>query len=284
MQKISIASLSAEEALATSTYLKKLTREFPGVVVAVQSLFGRCCLASAFDLNLEELAAEAQDLGSQVLNHPESERLGLDPLLLIEIRSMLQQAGKKLEPLDELLLRIASALAAQPAETRRIGRVRNIAAKLASGGFPIRNADKTPEMSRLVDSPDRWFGCSVAQLSELVCHLTADSEPLDEISTRILSLLALAELRNYRVDLGCLLLRAVFELGEPCMESSEALHFIALQRRRDGRYGFPNQFASGTTPEGDPQLSVFLPLTVNVAWLFRIQAEHHQRRQSAMTA
>ncbi len=284
MQNISIASLSTEEALATSAYLKELPRVFPAMVVAVQCLFGRCCLASAFDLNLDVLAAEAQEFGSQILTHPESDQLGLDPLLLIEIRWILQRGGKNLTVLQELLRRIASTLAAQPTETRQVGRVRNMAAKLAFGGFPIRAAEKSREMSRLVDSPDRWFGCSVAQLAEIAYHLTADGEPLDETSTRILSLLALAELRNYRVDLGCLLLRAVFELGEPCMESSEAVHFIALQRRCDGRYGFPNQFGSGTAPEGDPQLSVFLPLTVNVAWLFRILAEHRQRRQSAMTA
>jgi len=283
LQKILTASLSTEEALTTTTYLKELARQFPGLVVGIQSLFGRCCLVSAFDLSLDALAAEAQELGTQVLSHPESDKLGLDPLLLIEVCSMLQGAGKSVAALDELLRRMASSLGAQSAETQQVGRVRVIAAKLAASGFAIRAAGKSREISRLVDSPDRWFGCSLAQLSEIACHLAADGEPLDETSTRILSLLALAELRNYRVDLGCTLVRTVFELGEPCVESSEALNFIALQRRRDGRYGFPNQFATGTTTDGDPHLSVFLPLTVNVAWLFRIQAEHHQRRLAAVT-
>jgi hypothetical protein len=280
MQKIEPTRLSTEESLTTSTYLMGLSAQFQSIAVEVQSLFGRCCLASAFDLGLDELGAEAEDLGSRILDHPEPDRLDLDPLLLIEIDQMFKAVGISIATLRILLLRVASLLQTQPAETQQVGRVRNVAAHLASVGLAIRPAKKSREMAHLVDSPDRWFGCSVAQLSEVSDHLIADGEPLDEISTSILSLLALAELRNYRVDLGCTLLRTVFELGVPAAESTEALNFIALQRRRDGRYGFPNQFVEGAKPENDPHLTMFLPLTVNAVWLFRVEAQHRQRMQA----
>lgn len=284
MQSIAPTPLTTEEALRTSSYLRELSAQFPGIAVAVQSIFGRCCIASACNLGLGELGAEAADLGNRILRCHEPDRLDLDPLLLIGIHHMLRDSDKSVTVLHNLLDRITLSLVAQPAETQRAGRVRNISAQLASLGFSIRPAKASKEMARFVDSPDRWFGCSVAQLADIAHHLVADDEALDEISTRILSLLALAELRNYRVDLGCTLLRTVFALGVPSFESTEALNFIALQRRRDGRYGFPNQFAEGTASNSNPHLSVFLPLTVNAVWLFRTEAQHRQRLQFAVSA
>lgn len=277
MQKIEPTPLSTEESLTTSTYLSELPSKFPGIGVEVPSLFGRCCLASISGMGLDRLGMEAADLANRILNHPEPDRLDLDPLLLIEIHQMLQAAKTNIAVLGSVLTRIALLLQMQPTETRQVGRARLVAAQLNSAGFFNSPAKKSREMASLLDSPDRWFGCSVAQLAELADHLLADAEPLDEISAKILSLLALAELRNYRVDLGCTLLRAVFQLGVPMAESTEALNFIALQRRRDGRYGFANQFADGAKPESDPHLSMFLPLTVNAVWLFRVEAQHRHR-------
>jgi hypothetical protein len=113
-------------------------------------------------------------------------------------------------------------------------------------------------------------------LAEIADHLLADRRPMDEIGVQILSLIALAELRNYRVDLGCVLLRAVFQLGVPCAESMEALHFIALQRRRDGRYGFANQFGEAAEPDEEQHLNMYLPLTVNAVWLLSMDAANRR--------
>jgi hypothetical protein len=137
-------------------------------------------------------------------------------------------------------------------------------------------------MATLRQSPEKWFTASVASLAELADHLLADQRQLDEIEVQILALIALAELRNYRVDLGCALLRAVFHLGVPCPESIEAFNFIALQRRRDGRYGFANQFAEATEPDEEQHLSLYLPLTVNAVWLFSMEAAN--RRMALVAA
>jgi hypothetical protein len=150
-----------------------------------------------------------------------------------------------------------------------------MAAQLAALGFGVRPARPTKAMAALLATPENWFDASSAELAEIADHVAADGERLDSISTCILSLVALAELRNYRVDLGCSLLRAALEFGEPCAESVDALNFIALQRRRDGRYGFPNQFAETASPAGDPNLTIYLPLTVHAVWLFRVAARNH---------
>jgi hypothetical protein len=84
--------------------------------------------------------------------------------------------------------------------------------------------------------------------------------------------------------LGCVLLRAVRRLGEPCPESTDALNFIALQRRRDGRYAFPKQFAETPEPGDDQHLRIYAPLTVNAVWLFSVEAECRERWQVAVGA
>jgi len=48
-----------------------------------------------------------------------------------------------------------------------------------------------------------------------------------------------------------------------------ALNFIALQRRRDGRYGFLDRLAEKPEQTADPDTALFLPMTLNAAWLFK---------------
>lgn len=266
--------LSAEDAAVTSLYLKKFSDRATAITTVVQALFGRCCVAAATDDSaaLGQLAEDATALGNHILNHPEPAKLGLDPLLLIETEKILAAAGLKSPTLRELHRTMTAELMKQPAEARQNGRVRNIATQLASLGYNASCSVPSQQAAALMKSPDRWFGASVAQLHELADNLVADGRPLDEMRTRILALIGLAELRNYRVDLACVLLRAVFQLGKPCAEATDALNFIALQRRRDGRYGFSNQIVESTIPDEEQHLTVYLPLTVNAVWLFRVAA------------
>ncbi len=272
-------SLSAEEAAATAVYLKELSDRSSNLTVVAQSLFARCCLYGLCRsaLSLEGLSREANALGSLILTDPQPEQLGMDPVLLIEIYKMMKGSGAEPAVFRTLLVRMATELAAQPEETRRIGRVRLIASQLAALGFAIRPDRPTREMERMLRTPERWFTASAAEMAEIADHLLAGEDSLDHLSTRILPLIALAELRNYRVDLGCALLRVVCQLGERCPESEDALNFVALQRRRDGRYGFPNQMAESAAPGDDQHLKLYLPLTVNAVWLLSVEAASHLR-------
>ncbi len=278
--------ISAEEAVRTSAWLQALAAREKNLGVAVQCLFGQCCVAALPEVAIrgKALAAEAAAVANRILTYAHPDGLGLDPLLLIEADGMLSGAGCDGPEFRALLRRMATELAAQPPEIQQVGRVRNMAARLAALGFPIRPAKPAKTMANLMKSPEHWFGASVAELAELGDHLLASGVRLDAIATKVLSLVALAELRNYRIDLGCALLRVVLQLGEPCPECTEALYFIALQRRRDGRYGFPKQYAEGQTCGADEHLSIYLPLTLNALWLFRTDAERRERSKLAATA
>jgi hypothetical protein len=93
----------------------------------------------------------------------------------------------------------------------------------------------------------------------------------------------LAELRNYRVDVACKLLRTALQLGIPCPEAAEGINFIALQRRRDGYYGFSNPLLESAEASADKRLSLYLPLTINAVWLFKVQMSS-RRSQSYISA
>ena len=277
--------LSAEEIAKTNSYFKSLASRSPSVAVSVQTLFGRCCLATFSDclVGWAELGCEASALCDSILSHPEPNNLSLDPLPLIEIYTMLQAEGVTARPLGHLLDRIASELAKQSLEARSTGRVRYITSRLARAGHRMEIARPSKEASALLRSPESWFDLSATRLADLADHVIAEDRPLDEIPTRVISLIALSELRSYRVDLACKLLRAAFHLGLPCPEAADGLNFITLQRRRDGYYGFSNQLVESASSTADRHLSVYLPLTINAVWLFRIEAVSRQRLQSLLS-
>src|SRR5262245_55214509 len=100
--------LSPEEAARTDLYLEKLAEGCPGLSVAVQALFGRCCLKTFSDSGaaMEDLSIAASVIGQSILSHREPDKLSLDPLLLIEIHCVLKEAGWTARPLENLLDRI----------------------------------------------------------------------------------------------------------------------------------------------------------------------------------
>jgi len=286
MLKTPPLSISAEDAASTSDYLKGLSERSSNLVVVAQSLFARCCLSTLPEsrLRMEDLHAEAIDLGNRILSHPQPDQLGMDPVLVIEIYRLLKESGFEAGSMRAVVERMAPELLEHPEEMQRLGRVRLIAAKLEALGFPIRQAKPAKTMAAMLKSPEKWFSAPAAEIAEIADHVLADQRPLDLLSSRILALIALAELRNYRIDLGCVLLRTVLQLGQPCPESEDALNFIALQRRRDGRYGFPNQFVESSEPGDDQHLKIYLPLTVNAVWLHSVGELSSRRWQVAVGA
>src|SRR5436309_296416 len=154
MQITEALAFSKEDAAVTARYLKELSDRFPSPGIAVQSLFGRLCLASAgADIRVDTLATEATILCDGLLHHHEPEQLDLDVLLMVESHRMLKEAGMDLGSVRELVTRIASELLAQPVEAQRLGRIRHMASILSSLGFPARIAKPAPEMARLLRSP-----------------------------------------------------------------------------------------------------------------------------------
>jgi hypothetical protein len=269
------AYLSFEQAIKTDRYCRALGDIYVNNAAAsIQSLFARCCLATTpgFNFDLREIAEDSSRFAKTVLFHPNRDELGLDPLLVVQIRLMLMSAGLDVAILRELVDLIAGELAGQGEDTRNQGRVRQIASLLKSLGYVIDVIKPPRDTLGLLDNPAVWLGLPTTQLSDIADHFFADKAGLDDMSSQIMSLVALGELRNYRLDLGCKLLRLVFSQGVICLEANEALNFVALQRRRDGGYGFVNPFLETWQSEGDKALSLHLPATLNAVWLFRTKA------------
>lgn len=265
--------LSAQQIERTSNYLIEIRDRYASPAVSVQTLFGRCCLAPLAPAPAwAPLAEEATALAESLARLGAQGSADLDPLPLIEIHRMLKREGREVAPLRDLLAKIGPELEKQPAEVRSIGRVRVIASRLAELGFPAKPARPSKDAANLIEEEESWITAPAARLLELAEHLVADRTTLDETKSRILALVGLGELRNYRLDLGCKLLRAVLELGVPCEEARAGVDFIALQRRRDGRYGFVDRLSERSGAAADPELTLHLPLTLNAAWLFMIEA------------
>ena len=263
--------LSAEQIERTNNYLTDTRDRYATPVVRVQTLFGRCCLATiAPEPDWSALAAEAATLADDLSRLPGNP--DLDPLALIEIHRMMKREGREVARLTQLLAKIAPELEKQPAEVRSIGRVRVIASLLSEVGFPVKPVRASKDAASLLDDEQSWITAPATRLSDLADHIEADGIRLDEPKSRILALVALGELRNYRLDLGCKLLRTLMRFGVPSEERQDGVDFIALQRRRDGRYGFVDRLAEKSGPVTDPEMTLYLPLTLNAAWLFMLEA------------
>lgn len=270
--------LSPEQAAKTYDYLRSLSERYATITVWVQSLFARSCLATYpdFSFDLQQVGKEASSVADAILSASKQEQLGLDPLLIVETYLMLRKAGCDVPQLATLTKRIATELAMQSKDIRSRGRVRLIASRLSYLGYAVDINKPRAQVSALVRSTDNWLALPSSDLSEIVDHLFADSTVINEINSQILSLVALGELRNYKVDIGCKVLRLVILQGTFCDEATEALNYIAVQRRRNGGYGFVNPFTEETQePLQQPlniDLSLHLPMTLNAVWLFAIEA------------
>lgn len=277
--------LSAEQVSLTSKYLAEMAERYASAVFAIQPLFGRCCLAMLPSSNpcWDTLMHEVSRIAAGILSHPDPASLGLDPLPIIEIYLMMKRKDREVPAVRQILERIGPELEAQSPEVRSTGRVRQIASSLSKLGFVSQIASPTKVAAALLNENESWFIAPAPQLSDLADHLLTDDVKLDETDTRILSLIALGELRNYRIDVGCKLLRTALQLGVPCEETRDGVDFIALQRRRDGRYGFLDRLTEKPEQAADADLTLFLPMTLNAAWLFKTEVDCTVTSSALMT-
>lgn len=275
--------LLPEQAAHTYKYLEMLSQRYSTIPVKLRSLFARCRLATNpdFTFDLNELKQEASSLADAALADPRSDELGLDPLMIAETHIMLESVGFASDSLCVLVKRISTALAAQSEDIRSRGRVRLLASRLRTLGCSAVVTKADHVAATLIKSPDKWLTLPSLEMSEFADHLFADCTAINEINSEILSLVALGELRNYRVDVGCKLLRLILLQGVPSDETEYGIQYVAVQRRRDGGYGFVNPFVEENQDVRKVDLSLHLPMTINAVWLFGIEATRRLGSRSA---
>jgi len=278
----SVVRCTPQQAAKTYAYLEQFVDFDRNPRATLSVVFARSCLATHpdFGLDLQATAREASEVARRTLAHPDHARLDLDPLLLVTMFGAFIDAGCDLPPLRDLASQAARELAPLDAKTRSLGRVRLIASVLAAQGFEVAVASRPGEVSASVAEPSSLLNASSAVLGDVADHLLADGRVLDPDLTTMLALTALGELRNYRIDLGAKLLRLVVSHGVPRVEAEEGLNFVALQRRRNGAYGFLNPFAAEEERQ-DLDNGFFIPMTLNAAWLLRVEAASRVRARAA---
>lgn len=283
--------LTPQQAAQTDHYLRQLGETYATAAVRLQSLFGRCCLAAVTEfhgpagINVARTIADMTSYVEDLMRDPNANQLGLDPLLLVEADWILQQSGRAIPALRPLVSRVAKELAAQPEKVASLGRVRLLNARLRYLGYSAAEVGPHRSAEILLKNTSSWLNAPLAELGDLVEHLMADGDRLDPVQSEALSLIALAELRNYRVDVGCKVLRLILRQGEVQEETVEALNYVAVQRRRNGSYGFTNPFQEKNVDAATNDLSLHLPMTLNAAWLFStVEADGALRPEFAEVA
>ncbi|MBO0724798.1 MAG: hypothetical protein J2P52_04280 [Blastocatellia bacterium] len=266
--------LTPQQAGHTDEYLQSMAARYATPAVNLQSLFGRCCLAAtpafrgADGVDLDRLRADMEAYAERVVADPNADQLGLDPLLVAEAAVTLQKAGIEVPALNRMIGKIAEELSGQPDPVRSLGRVRLVARSLRELGRQLKSAAPHRAAADLLQKPHAWLTAPVQELTDLIDHLMADGARLDADQSDLFSLIALGELRNYRVDIASKALRLVIRQGIIEENTVEALRFVATQRRRDGGYGFANPFRDSETAAPPPDLIFHLPMTLNAVWLF----------------
>lgn len=264
--------LSDRQAVGTLDYLAGFAAS--GAVAdsdletAVVAAFARCCIltgtTAAGDPRLA--AREAEAVAALLLEHPQREALALDPLLVLEHHKMLHDAGLSTPRFAELAEAIAARLALLDDQTRAQARTRRMTRLLAYVGI---GAPPAPVAAALA-SPGRLLLESFEALAERIDVATANAEPLAPETGTILAMLALAELREYRLDLGAHLLRYLLTCGYRDAYVAEALAFIALQRTHAGSYGFVDPLREDGRSAAERETGFRLPVTLNAVWLLHL--------------
>jgi hypothetical protein len=283
--------ITSEQAERTDEYLRTLAKEKDTITVHLQSLFGRCCLATTESMFVSEqidLNRLNQDLSAFVdviNNNSQSHNLALDPLLVLEADLMLRNARTVNPVFSKITDRIAEELSQQPSKILSTGRVRLMAAHLQRLNYSVKAATPDKLSTELLRSSSVWISASQQDLVGLTENLLANGTPLNPTQSEILSLIALAELRNYHVDVACKLLRLVLQHGQISSITREAVNYVALQRRRNGAYGFVSPFLEQhDTRHSDLDLALYLPMTLNATWIFHVAMRNTAENNSAPVA
>ncbi|HEY4083135.1 MAG TPA: hypothetical protein VGM81_20820 [Burkholderiaceae bacterium] len=279
------AFLSPRQRETTLAYLETfqgLDGEVDRFRPAMLATFARCCLLLNGIGEGEGRAApaqagiEAEAFARSVLDHPDAERLELDPLVLLTHHLALQDAGQESAGLKLLLAKIHLQLRGLPKDIQRLGRVRRTAQLLRRAGFEAKVEPVADSFWEAMEQPQQLLTMSSDALQDLVDHIAVEELAIDPVRSEILALIALSELRNYRIDYASHVLRLLLSSANPrgCSDYiEEAINFIAVQRGRNGSYGFIEPFREDEFAGLDRDRNFHLPFTLNAVWLLQVQAQ-----------
>lgn len=134
-----------------------------------------------------------------------------------------------------------------------------------------------PDLTAIYDFSDQ----AIRELCQIIIIHTAYGEDPTAISQtqravleQALPPIALAYLRDYKLDLGCLVLNALHHIGCGALVAEQALPFILLQQQPGGAFGFLTPKARVLLQRRNANIDadVYLPLTLTCLWTLTLYA------------
>ena len=272
----------------TLDYLGRLIGPSPSVETKASTLasicFSRACaLLLVPDEDAKRKAeAEAERMGQWLLHHPNSNNLDLDPLILASHYDLLTSHRLNTQSYGELVGRIAQALRGMPANMAEQGRIRLIASLLSRNDLDCGPGHKRPGAESTLEDPSAILVMDERRMIDALDHAYADDRTCGAEASRALALVALTDLRNYRIDLACRTLRYLLAFGTDLDYVQDALDFIGLQRRAKGGYGFFDPERSAELPAEKREIEYHLPITLNCVWTMNAAARRAAKGPTAM--
>lgn len=261
--------LTPEQSMRTLEFLAPPMRGTLLSETQALAVFARCCLHLMPSNNLPGKAREeAEQFARGILAHANPTELGLDPLILASHYGLLRAAGVEVPSFTQVIASLDQELRALPLDVRCAPRLRHTASLMRACGIGTAPPRRPAFIRELVSAPVKLAKQPGDALQDIVDHLCADPDELDADTADMLCMIALAELRDYRADLACRILRLALLSGHRPRYLEEAIDFIMLQRCADGSYGFLDPFRDQGASEEDRLRHFQLPMTLNAVWVF----------------
>ena len=146
------------------------------------------------------------------------------------------------------------------------GRVRLTSSVLSASGVHTIQVAAPKGAASLLLAPHEMLEMPEDAIQELVDQACADGIKADEDASTILALIALTDLRNYRIDLGARIARYLILHGVRNDYLDESINFISLQRCGNGAYGFSDPTREENASIDKRDALFHLPITLNAVW------------------
>lgn len=269
MIEITELELTPSQAAKTQEFLASHYDVGAAPASAFLATFARCMLHLKSGAS-DSAIAEAEVLASAVLSRSDQDTLELDPLIVVSHFAALAHEAGRMPSFSEMVSKISSELDAAPREIKMSGRVKFLQRLLSDLGFGSSPEPSPKKSLALASDPVRLVTASCDEIHEVLHHLDADRTPLAEETVEILSYLALAEMRNYRVDWSATVLRFLIGRGHINDRVIEALRFVSMQRSVNGGYGFIDPLGGAESDPVQRFRSFHLPITLHAIWLLDV--------------
>lgn len=264
-------------AAAVLHWLSSLRDRQEEVLTHDQSLLIRCCSLLVHEWAGTSAAQETAATPTFDLEGCEPPAAGGgDPYLGLVFASLRSRCAGYRDNHRTLLFQAGSVLSTAapnaPVELRRIASLLDLlGARTELGSF----RRDLPPIERLYEMDAEQVGHTCHDLAVATRFGAAPSGLAEEIRVALelpLSAIALAYLRDYRLDLGCLVVRTLHYLAVGAKATAQAVPFLLLQQQAAGCFGFVSQpgLLRLRDRQADLDLEVFLPTTFECLWTLAV--------------